>query len=585
MRSWGLKLGRAAGLVATLAALTLGQMPGEIQVRSGPYTFSPVLIVANADTVPVNVVVRDQSGKVISGLKKENFRIFDDRRPQTITSFEIVTAPGPIAAPVAGNGKSAASPPPSAAPVGVQPRYVALLFDDVNSDRNDLAEARNAAVRFLDEQLGQGDRMAVFTVSSSQSLNFTADRAVLADTIAQISPHPRESATGFSTCPLMNPYEAYLIAVIHDGAAIAAKEAEASACSGAPPVDPKAAAAAAACGLKCSFGAPPVSGSGGVPVTTLAEANWEITRGISQDTLAAVRDVVDYAAKQPGQRIVVLASSGFFSETLEDQRDGIVRDALRAGVVINALDAKGLYTEGPEPALSEQSDEGVLPLAAYVFLEATKSPMREAQADAMANLAEATGGLYFRNNNDLTLGFERLGLAPETGFALAFTPTPLVRDGKLHNLQIELAPPIPGATVEARRGYFSPLPGPTPAEIDHDLYAAMQGTATASVVPVAIAVTEAAGKVSVKVHVDVVRPSEKVAMVAGLFNASGGFVTGERGEINLALKDSTFKKLRKTGLAPGFQLRAPAGHYRLRVVVEDETSGAQSEFSRPIEVQ
>src|SRR6185437_3815943 len=355
---------------------------------------------------------RDRRGNVIANLKQPNFEISDNGRPQTIATFQAVTAPGRAGAAPAG---MAPAPAASAGAGAAGPRYVALLFDDVNSDKNDLAEARNAAVRFLREQLGRGDRMAVFTTSSTQSLEFTSDRDALSKAIALIAPHPRQSATGLTACPRMTGYDSYLIAVLHDQGALLAKNEEAKACNGAALQDTSVRDQIAlnACGLKCTFGMPPTAGSGGVPVETIAEANWEMTRGVSSDTLAAVGDVVGYTARQPGQRIVVLASSGFFSETLDNEKDRIIREALRDGVVINALDAKGLYTDELEPPLSEQSDMGVLPLAALIFDEGARFPMREAQADAMASFAEATGGLYFKDNNDLTLGFQRLGLAPE----------------------------------------------------------------------------------------------------------------------------------------------------------------------------
>ena len=41
--------------------------------------------------VLVRVVVRDESGKVIPNLKKEDFQLFDNRKPQTITSFRVET--------------------------------------------------------------------------------------------------------------------------------------------------------------------------------------------------------------------------------------------------------------------------------------------------------------------------------------------------------------------------------------------------------------------------------------------------------------------------------------------------------------
>ena len=42
--------------------------------------------------------------------------------------------------------------------------------------------------------------------------------------------------------------------------------------------------------------------------------------------------------------MVLLASSGFVSGTLEMEQDQLTEQALHANVVINALDAKGLYT-------------------------------------------------------------------------------------------------------------------------------------------------------------------------------------------------------------------------------------------------
>jgi hypothetical protein len=91
-----------------------------------------------------------------------------------------------------------------------------------------------------------------------------------------------------------------------------------------------------------------------------------------------------------------------------------------------------------------------LPLAARVLEETMKFPDREAQADAMASLAEATGGLYFRNNNGLTLGFERLELAPADEYEMALVPMPLVRNGALHQHQITIVPPIAAAKTSAR---------------------------------------------------------------------------------------------------------------------------------------
>src|SRR6185437_6701483 len=96
-----MRMGVLAAVVAGLAGLSWGQGPGEIQVRSRPYLFLPV-IVADANTVPVSIVVRDRRGNVIANLKQPNFEISDTRRPQTLQTFQAVTAPGRAAAAPAG---------------------------------------------------------------------------------------------------------------------------------------------------------------------------------------------------------------------------------------------------------------------------------------------------------------------------------------------------------------------------------------------------------------------------------------------------------------------------------------------------
>ncbi len=504
MRTAGSNLTRLAWLLPLLAAAAMGQAP--IRASSAPYTLAPV-IVAQATTVPLTVVVRDKNGKAITGLKEQRFEISDDGKPQTLTAFQAETAAVPGAAPTAAEGRAAGAAATGAAPAAraasVEPRYVALLFDDVNSGTQDLMEARNAAVRFLHEELGPGDRMAVFTMSGKQSLGFTRDRAALAKTIAEVSPHPRANPGAFAACPRISQFDAYQIAVLHNTAAEEAMTLAASGCTGLGGVQSLTNPA----GLSATFGAPPpmCPGCSGMPVDTQAEAEWELTVGASRDALAAVRDVVDYTAKQPGQRIVVLASSGFLSETLGREKQQIIRDALRGGVVINALDAKGLYAQGPELSLRQENDTGetLLPLPTFIFEELDKFPERDAQVDAMASLAAATGGLFFQNNNDLTLGFERLGLAPRVEYALAFTPKPFVRDGKLHTLEVKLNPKIPGATIEARRDYLAPAPGMSEGEVALALYQAMKSRASASAVPADVAAKEQAGEVQVQVHLGV----------------------------------------------------------------------------------
>src|SRR5262249_23534713 len=58
----------------------------EVVPRDSPATFK-----VRVNLVLVRVVVRDERGKIIDNLKKEDFQIFDNRKPQTISTFSVET--------------------------------------------------------------------------------------------------------------------------------------------------------------------------------------------------------------------------------------------------------------------------------------------------------------------------------------------------------------------------------------------------------------------------------------------------------------------------------------------------------------
>jgi len=58
----------------------------------------------------------------------------------------------------------------------------------------------------------------------------------------------------------------------------------------------------------------------------------------SANSLRAVRALVEAMANHPGRKMIVLTSSGFLTGNLEQELEEITHNALRGGVVINALD-------------------------------------------------------------------------------------------------------------------------------------------------------------------------------------------------------------------------------------------------------
>ena len=102
--------------------------------------------VVRVDTqlVSVPAVVTDATGRPLSGLKPENFRLIEDGQPQTISNFGTTQTPFEIA----------------------------LLLDTSGSTRDDVALIRSAANSFI-EALRPGDRVGIVSFNTAQTANNT----------------------------------------------------------------------------------------------------------------------------------------------------------------------------------------------------------------------------------------------------------------------------------------------------------------------------------------------------------------------------------------------------------------------------
>ncbi|MGH9414530.1 MAG: VWA domain-containing protein, partial [Terriglobales bacterium] len=312
----------------------------------------------------------------------------------------------------------------------------------------------------------------------------------------------------------------------------------------------------------------------------------------SRATLAAIQDVVDYLGRQPGLRVLVIASGGFLGQTLEAQQDQIIQEALRQRVTINGLDASGLYAGGPGLPLDQQEDVGIAPPAMFAFDESSKMPEHEAMDAAVANLAQSTGGLFFQNNNDLALGFERLGLVASVTYRLSFAPQGLIRNGKLHHLKIEVVPDH-GYTIEARRGYFAPPPETPSEDLDQAIDTAMRGRREAQQFPATVAAVQDGKDVAIAIHVDLAklkfhreksRERNQLVITVGLYQAGGRFVSGKQAEMSFALKPTSWRMLRQRGLSVHLKLPAEVGLYTLRTVVAVSNGGRLDAMSQRVAV-
>src|SRR6266403_4964344 len=383
----------------------------EVSSRDTPTTFK-----VHVNLVLVRVVVRDQQGKIVSNLKKEDFQLYDNRKVQTISSFGVETSETRTASAVASSaaeGSSSSADVASGKAVVLPQRFVSMVFDDVHLSMADAVFVRDSATRFFGA-LAASDRVSLSTTSGQLTQEFTDDHEKLSKALLGVLPHAL-TGQGFHDCPEVGYYQADLIANKSDVQALAVATDEA---------------------LQCAF-----NGDATMMAAAQRLAQAAAYRAVSQgdsETQYAYRhldEVVRRLANMPGQRVLVLVSPGFINSTLQLEASETVDRATRSNIVINTIDARGLYTPDVGGDIADPPRDGFRTAG---FKLSYRVAAQLAPEDVLAQLADGTGGKFFHNRNDVDEAMREAGAAPAYSYLLGFSPQNLKIDGRFHALKVAL---------------------------------------------------------------------------------------------------------------------------------------------------
>jgi VWFA-related protein len=533
----------------------------EVSSHDTPATFK-----VRVNLVLVRVVVRDSHGKVVPNLRKEDFQLYDNRKLQTISSFNVETPETRTASAIASTaaeGSSSSADVAGGKAVVLPQRFVSMVFDDVHLAMEDATFVRDSATRFFGA-LAASDRVSLSTTSGQMNQEFTDDHQKLSKALLGIVPHSL-SGQNFHDCPDVSYYQADLIVNKSDVQALAVAAQEA---------------------LDCAF-------NGDTRMTAAAQslarsaANRTVALGDSETQYAYrhLDEVVRRLANMPGQRVLVLVSPGFLSTTLQYEASDMVDRATRANMVINTIDARGLYAPDVMGDIANPPRDSIKTAGYKASYRVTA---QFAQEDVLAQLADGTGGKFFHNRNDVDEAMREAGAAPAFSYLLGFSPQNLKIDGRFHTLKVALASKEK-FEIQARHGYFAPKTLTDPAESAKlELQEALFSQEEIRDLPVELQTQffrkdDAQARLAVLSRFDLKgihfrklqgRNNDQLTILTGIFDENGNFVTGLSKTVDMNLLDATYSRLSRSGFTVKTSFDVKPGTYLVRMVVRDAV-GAQ----------
>lgn len=384
--------------------------------------------------IQIDVGVTDKDGKQITDLKAEDFEILENNEKQEITNFSYIAvtteAQKQAQEQVTVNSKQVKIPPvPTNLRADQVRRTIVLVVDDIGMSIGSMASVRDALKKFVNEQMQDGDLVAIIRTSAGISVfqQFTSDKRVLRAAIEKVKWNGLTGTIGIFD-PLRPTTKDFLNGMVNS--------------------------------------------SGESRQTQNNEQDKQFEKDAQQmregmfaaGTLGAIRYVVKGMGELPGRKAIMVFSDGWdmFEGTVKNRNvsaamvkqamDNLIESANRAGVVINTIDARGLVAAG---MLTAEDDTTGQSLEQIDEIQKGRLESFRNNQSGLAYLADRTGGRVFLNQNNLSRGVEK-ALNDQSGYYLiAYQPDSDTFDAnkrKFNKLTVRVK--RDGAKVRYRSGFF-----------------------------------------------------------------------------------------------------------------------------------
>jgi VWFA-related protein len=579
--------------ISTLAVLTLVCLSAvqslAQQQPTTPQTEDVLRI--NTELVQTGVTVLDSRGNFVNGLKREQFELVVDGKPQTISFFEQVETGSnrerQVAVP---NREMKDQPTGKTSSAGDSyGRTIIFFIDDLHLSLDSLGRTQKMLARFIDHEMVETDHVAIASPSGDIGFlqQFTDNKTVLRAAAARLTQKPYKVRDMSRETTPMSEYMALTIERKDDPGVFQFYVDE------------------------CLKAAPPRYPRRSCEVEVINRARLILLQAASVivNTYSSLERLMQSSAMFPSRKLAFFISDGFLLETgprNADPRNALSRiidEAMRAGVVVYSIDARGL--------ISGQLDAtNNVPVDMQGRLEHALVREIPASQDAMNALARDTGGRALRNQNYFDQWVGKILDETSNYYLLAWRPDQ--DEGALPHFKNITVRVIshPEYNVRLPRGFLSkkaaPAPAPAPAKTPpviaaapaqphRELQEALTSLNPRRDIPVSLSAifmdTPEHGPVltsSVRVANDWLsyesikgRPAAAVDVVGVVVNDRGKPVGSFQTRLNI---DADSENQKSSGTIYNSRLPLHPGLYQVRVAARDANSGQTGSAQQWIEI-
>lgn len=532
-----------------------------------------------SNLVNIDVLVKDKKGKYIADLKAEDFTIFENGVQQKVEFFD---------APLVGvnNRTSTAATggtqPDTAttAPPAVTRNYVTLVLDSQSTDVTNLKQVREGTIRYVREQITDGDAVALLSVTHGLQLlqPFTHDKAKLIAVLENFG-------SGTNSKNFERQDLADNISNLRGELPVANEGPTSSIQS-------------------------PAAGSNAARImimrTMLAQfikLRTALSVQQSRPVLAAIAAICEGLRSVPGKKTLVLFSQGFVTPAVLDwQVQSTIDIANRANVAIYIIDSAGLRASAPTAtslgggtsalggiSAATNQEQRIRAVGGENVFDYARQEGLSREHDILYRMSGDTGGRFLKGNNDIGQGLERINQEIQSRYTLAYRSTNQNFDSSFRKVKIEVR--RPDAQIVSRSGYYAIPPEEivllSPADKKlFDNFAAIESNPGMQVsvsvsqfrsrdglytIPLAIEVPPDA--------VQVERKGDKRLLqleVLGVLKSADTMLSRLGGNFDVSLTDAQYQTIVSNNIYYRQDLVLTPGQYTIDLIVKDKQSGKMS---------